>query len=612
MKAKLLFLVFLLGVTLQSLAQINITTQPVPNVTVCEGGTLTLSVEATGIGLTYQWYCGTAIIPLAFYPTYTSSPVTIAEAGLYNCVISSTASPSVTSSNAIVTVNPAPTIAPIAPISACDSYTLPSYNDSMFVTTGAAVTHYYLLPGGPTVTGNIEFLPGFIITASQTIYPFCQFGNSCFDDTPMQITLYQTPVIAPIAPVTVCDAYTLPPYSYILSTVPVTHYYSSPGGPMDPVNIEKYPGDLILSTTTLYAYAESGALQTTCYSEMPFNITVNHTPVIAPITPVTVCDAYTLPPYSYILSTVPVTHYSTTATGPFADPTPIIYAPGATVYAFAETATIPNCWATSPFVITVHNTPTIAPIAPVSVCNAYPLPSYIDPMFVTTGATVTHYYTMQGGPTVPGNTERYPGDLVTATTTLYPYNNQIGNSCWTDAPWQININQAPNIITPLPPITNFTVGQIPMLSVVASGTNLNYQWYHNGVVIVGGEYPEYTIEWAQWAGPYCCVVSGLCAPLEETCTQVTVNPLSVLENSKVDFSVYPNPASNTVTVQYSNASNTAATIAVYDLQGKQVLKQETSIENNQSRISIASLQSGLYLMKITTADASVTKKLMVN
>lgn len=114
-------------------------------------------------------------------------------------------------------------------------------------------------------------------------------------------------------------------------------------------------------------------------------------------------------------------------------------------------------------------------------------------------------------------------------------------------------------------------------------------------------------------GIYTCQVTNLdeCGQVT-TSTQVIVNPLSVLENSKVDFSVYPNPASNMVTVQYSNASNTTATIAVYDLQGKQVLQQEATIENNQCRISIASLQSGLYLMKITTADASVTKKLMVN
>jgi hypothetical protein len=88
--------------------------------------------------------------------------------------------------------------------------------------------------------------------------------------------------------------------------------------------------------------------------------------------------------------------------------------------------------------------------------------------------------------------------------------------------------------------------------------------------------------------------------------------LSVLENSRLDFSVYPNPASNTVTVQFSNASNTFATISVFDLQGKQVLQQEATIENNQSRVSIASLQSGMYLIKITTVDATVTKKLLVN
>lgn len=82
----------------------SITQQPT-NQTVNEGGTLTLSVIATG-ATGYQWKKDGSDIPSATNATYSKSGALQADAGSYTCVVTG-AGGSVTSNAATVTVNPA-------------------------------------------------------------------------------------------------------------------------------------------------------------------------------------------------------------------------------------------------------------------------------------------------------------------------------------------------------------------------------------------------------------------------------------------------------------------------------------------------------------------------
>jgi hypothetical protein len=54
----------------------------------------------------------------------------------------------------------------------------------------------------------------------------------------------------PYLPITRCESYTLPPL-----IAPVNKYFSKAGGP-SANNTEKFPGDLITSSTTIYAYSK--------------------------------------------------------------------------------------------------------------------------------------------------------------------------------------------------------------------------------------------------------------------------------------------------------------------------------------------------------------------
>lgn len=77
-------------------------------------------------------------------------------------------------------------------------------------------------------------------------------------------------------------------------------------------------------------------------------------------------------------------------------------------------------------------------------------------------------------------------------------------------------------------------------------------------------------------------------------------------NNPTSFKIFPNPTS----VGYVNiTSNTAdvMSVKVYDVLGKQVLNRTV----NNNRLNVSSLNSGVYIMKISQNDATVTKKLVI-
>jgi gliding motility-associated-like protein len=149
---------------------------------------------------------------------------------------------------------------------ACNSYNLP---------TIVGMGSYYTAPNGPNGTG-VQLLPPYNpITTTTTLYVYVENNNRvvCIDEDPFTITIYTTPTITPIAPVTRCESYELPVF-----TAPVTRYFTNSGGPGSS-NIEKFPGDLITVSSTIYAYAEAGTTSTViCPSEKPMVITITQKP----------------------------------------------------------------------------------------------------------------------------------------------------------------------------------------------------------------------------------------------------------------------------------------------------------------------------------------------
>lgn len=82
--------------------------------------------------------------------------------------------------------------------------------------------------------------------------------------------------------------------------------------------------------------------------------------------------------------------------------------------------------------------------------------------------------------------------------------------------------------------------------------------------------------------------------------------LSTKNNQIQGFGMYPNPASKGY-VTLSSKNNAKMSVAVFDILGKQVLNK--TVSNNI--LNVSSLKSGVYIMKVSQDNASVTKKLVI-
>jgi hypothetical protein len=104
--------------------------------------------------------------------------------------------------------------------------------------------------------------------------------------------------------------------------------------------------------------------------------------------------------------------------------------------------------------------------------------------------------------------------------------------------------------------------------------------------------------------------------------QGTSAPLSALfvglePNVKNDFNlnVYPNPFNNEATIAFDLKETTTATLNIYDVVGKNVYSNNLGTVNpgvNFVDFDGSKLEAGMYIIKLTVNNQTVTKKITIN
>jgi hypothetical protein len=82
--------------------------------------------------------------------------------------------------------------------------------------------------------------------------------------------------------------------------------------------------------------------------------------------------------------------------------------------------------------------------------------------------------------------------------------------------------------------------------------------------------------------------------------------LSINKFSSNKFSIYPNPTTSGY-VNINSTNNELIKVRVFDVLGKQVL--QSNVANN--KLNVSSLNVGVYILKLTQNNATVTKKLVI-
>lgn len=89
-------------------------------------------------------------------------------------------------------------------------------------------------------------------------------------------------------------------------------------------------------------------------------------------------------------------------------------------------------------------------------------------------------------------------------------------------------------------------------------------------------------------------------------------PLSVGENEFEGFSIFPNPNSGLFTIKLNSHSNSNINVEVYDVRGRSIFKNvyDNTSEFNQS-INLNTVQSGMYLVKVSDGERETIKKIII-
>ncbi|RZJ73890.1 T9SS type A sorting domain-containing protein [Flavobacterium sp.] len=137
----------------------------------------------------------------------------------------------------------------------------------------------------------------------------------------------------------------------------------------------------------------------------------------------------------------------------------------------------------------------------------------------------------------------------------------------------------------------------------------NIQWFKNDEPIDGANQPSYTIT---SAGVYkVSAAPSVCPNNSSTSLEFPVQmnsncQLAVGDSSKKDFTIYPNPANNQFTVK----ANTSVfnQYFLFDMTGKKV--GQGALNQSEQTISIANLESGIYLISLKGENTSTTHKIV--
>jgi len=183
------------------------------------------------------------------------------------------------STSVVITVNPPPIVDDIPDPTECNQFMLPT------IVNGT----YYLLPGGPTTPGQVQYNIGDILVDGGTYYIFAgPDANGCTNESSFNLILIDEYV----PQLDHCGRFVVP-------TPPenIGNFYTQPGGPTGtgiivPSGTEYLNSSDTTFTETLYYYAEVDDVF--CRDEQ-FIFFIHPIPLVDNPADVTTCDSYTLP-----------------------------------------------------------------------------------------------------------------------------------------------------------------------------------------------------------------------------------------------------------------------------------------------------------------------------
>ncbi len=158
---------------------------------------------------------------------------------------------------------------------------------------------------------------------------------------------------------------------------------------------------------------------------------------------------------------------------------------------------------------------------------------------------------------------------------------------------------------------NNTAPAIPTItqnvSVLTSSAATTYQWYLNGVQIVGATSQNYT---PSVSGIYLVRVTDANGCMFSYSANFnfsfTTSVLSIFNNQN-ELTIFPNPSTGIVTIETGLNENKNYVVTVLDAMGKNIITAE-----NSKTLDLSNLENGIYFISVISENqTSVTKKISI-
>lgn len=211
------------------------------------------------------------------------------------------------------------------------------------------------------------------------------------------------------------------------------------------------------------------------------------------------------------------------------------------------------------------------------------------------GSPVPSYTWSATGNAIFSSTSAISPTVSFATPGTYTVTLSANNGTMSSATQVITINAAP--VVTLSTISH-TVCSQEQVSVTASGANY-YSWSPGSTI---GSVLTFV---ATADRTYTCSATGTNGCKSKAMIGMTVAECTGIGALKADtkyFSIYPNPASDALSLEINIASDLAASIEMTDISGKIILQQVVVFNKSNSKVplDISGFENGLYILKLYT------------
>lgn len=143
---------------------------------------------------------------------------------------------------------------------------------------------------------------------------------------------------------------------------------------------------------------------------------------------------------------------------------------------------------------------------------------------------------------------------------------------------------------------NYSFSNLPLGTYKVHPENMNYNTTAATVNITSGNTNAQAVDFARYN------TSMVIVPI--------VTGVSDINTNKLQYNVYPNPASGMLVISWGLLSDNLANITITDVSGKQAMANTVKMNGNTT-LNIQNLQPGFYFLSVKTEYGSSTQKIIV-